>query len=113
MPTRFKIVFSPALTPFYSNVFSELAIKSVEIKAFEDFYSEEVKSAVKAHESLVDYFDGGSVVEFIRSGNIMPDDILREVGMLINSYKLPFFVYNFKRLKGTNLKLDNFMRDAK
>ena len=113
MPTRFKIVFSPALSPFYSNIFSELFAKNVEIKSFEDFYSDDVKKAVKIQESLIDYFDGGNVVEFARSGNVLPDDVLRELGMVVNSCKIPFFVYNFKHVKGTDLKLDKFLGENK
>lgn len=109
MPTRFKIVFSPASSPFYSNVFTELLAKGIEIKSFEDFYSDDVKNSIKSYESLVDYFDGGSIVEFVRSGNILVDDVLREFGMIVNSYKIPFFAYCFKRVKGTDLKLDSFI----
>ena len=59
-------------------------------------------------EKIFEVFDGGDRIRFFRNGQINPKDIEREVSIILNTYKLPFFCYDFGGVHG-NLKLTSFI----
>jgi hypothetical protein len=57
---------------------------------------------------MFEIFDGGDRLRIFRKSDFAVIDIIHELGILLNAYKLPFFTYDFSGLKGT-VKLTNFM----
>lgn len=106
MSMRFKVALSCAFKEATPG-FSEEAYQKLEIKGFEDFNRREIKKYLKARETLCSILDGGNRVSFYRAGQINPEEVLNEIVFLLNNYKIPFLIYNFKDIRG-NLKLSTF-----
>jgi len=66
-----------------------------------------MKSALEEKEVYSSLFDGGDILSIHIVGEPKPADIFREVNIMLNTYKIPFFSLNFER--GKELKLDKFM----
>jgi hypothetical protein len=109
MPTRFKVCFAAAAESVYTNIFTKLEYKHTEIKGFEDLYAEEIKQKIKNKENMNTIFNGGLFIDFARTGNIKEDEVIRELNTILNTYKIPFFVYKFRKTKGVDLKLNEFI----
>jgi len=99
IPTRFKIGFS--------SILNKKPI--IEIKKFDDFYSDNIKEELKNREKLFRIFSGGDIVVFKRKNSINPEDICRDINVLMTSYSLPIFSYSFGKAHTGNLKLTNFI----
>jgi len=108
MPTRFKVAFSCAFSEFDEEL-SEKQFKKILINKFDDLYSPEIKEYLQARAKVFKIFDGGDRVRLYRTGRFLPEDIIRELNIILNSYQLPFICYNFGKLKGGNLKITEFM----
>lgn len=108
MSMRFKVALSCAFKEATPG-FSEEAYQKLEIKGFSDFNKREIKKDLKAREALCSVLDGGNRVSFYRTGQINPEEILNEIAFLLNNYKIPFLIYNFKNIHG-NLKLSSFFK---
>jgi hypothetical protein len=108
MPTRFKLAFSCAFEQADEKL-SPAKYTHLEIKGFEDLYKTKIKKQIIAREIISEIFDGGNDITFHKTGILEPDEIIREVSTILNTYKLPFFSYNFKKIKG-NLKLTQFVK---
>ena len=102
MPTRFKIVIA-----------SNNSVDSVVhfVRQAEDLHNAQVKKNLNICERKSDVLSGNVIVEFIRHGNMNSQDMAREWILLLTSYKLPFFVYKFKKTEGIDLRLDEFLGD--
>jgi hypothetical protein len=74
----------------------------------EDYYTGEIKDFLHVREKMFEIFDGGDRLRIFRKSDFALVDILHELGILLNAYKIPFFTYDFSGLKGT-VKLTNFM----
>ena len=108
IPTRFKVAFSCAFKRFDEKILGGEAFHKIVIRKLEDFYSDELKNLLIEKEKIFEVFDGGDRIRFFRTGQITPQDIEREISILLNTYKLPFFCYDFGGVHG-NLKLTNFI----
>lgn len=108
MPTRFNIGFSCAFKKSKEE-FSDRGFQKLEVFRIEDLYSKGIKSMLEPKERIFQNFDGGDRVRFFRKGKIDTADIAREVGVILNTYKLPFFCYDFKELAGPDIKLTDFI----
>jgi len=108
MPSRFSLAFSCAFKGSDEKL-SEAKYSALEIKNFEDLYRKNVKAKVKDREIISEIFDGGNSVTFHRSGSMTPEEVIREISIIFNSYNLPFFSYNFENVKG-DLKITNFFK---
>ena len=110
MPTRFRIAFSSAFREFKEDsFFSKGNFPKIEIKNTKEIYSKELKDILVGKEKLFEIFSGGDRARFFRSGEVDPDDICREFNIIMVSYRLPLFCYDFGEVKGTNLKLTSFI----
>jgi len=109
MPARFRIATSVLLKGKHSNDMSPLVYYPPEIMNFEDFYSDEIKDRLKEYENFVDSFSGGVFIEFIRKGDIKPEEVIREINIILSSYRLPFFIYHLKSKKPSDMKLSEFI----
>ncbi len=109
MPTRFKIGFSCAFAGSTEKNFSQQKFKKIIIRKIEDIYSPEVKKLIFEKEKIFDMFDGGDRLRFFRGGEFEIKEVAREINIILNTYKIPFFCYDFGKVKGTDLSLSSFM----
>ena len=108
IPIRFKIVFSSAFRNYDKKFMGDRDYKKVTVKKVEDYYVGEVKEFLHAREKMFEIMDGGDRLRIFRASDFRTQDIIHELGILLNAYKLPFFTYDFSGLKGI-IKLTNFM----
>lgn len=108
MPTRFKIAFSCAFDKFNQKL-SQEKFKKIKITKLEDLYSQKIKDLLKEKEDVTQIFDGGDRLRFFRSGEIKSDDVIREINVILNTYNIPLFCYDFGEVKGTAKKLTDFI----
>ncbi|MFH1317378.1 MAG: hypothetical protein ABII01_07695 [Candidatus Woesearchaeota archaeon] len=109
MPTRFRIAFSIAFDDFVQNIFSKPMYKPFIITGLKDFYNEENKKILERKEAFFKIFDGGDLITFYRKGNYDSKDIIREISFILNTYKIPFFRFNFGNPIESNMSLSKFM----
>jgi len=108
IPIRFKIAFSSAFRNYDKKFMGERDYKKVTVKKVEDYYNGETKEFLHAREKMFEIMDGGDRLRIFRANDFKTPDIIHELGILLNTYKLPFFTYDFSGLKGI-IKLTNFM----
>jgi hypothetical protein len=108
IPIRFKIAFSSAFRNFDQKVMGERDYKKVTVNQAEDYYTGEIKDFLHLREKMFEVFDGGDRLRIFRKSNFALIDIIHELEILLKTYKLPFFTYDFSGLKGT-IRLTNFM----
>lgn len=108
IPTRFRVAFSCAFKEFDTKAFSEEKFKRIQIKKIEDLYSNKIKQLLKEKEEIFTLFDGGDRLRFYRSGDINAEDICRELNIILNTFKIPFFCYDFGEIT-ENIKLTSFI----
>jgi hypothetical protein len=108
IPIRFKIAFSSAFKNFDQNFTGERGYKKITINKIEDYYSGEMKSFLQYREKMFESFDGGDRFRIFRSSNFSSSDIIHELGILLNAYRIPLFTYDFSSLRGT-IKLTSFI----
>ena len=106
MPIRFKILFSSVIKRFDDNL-SHRNYSKIEIRSIKDIQSEKIKKFLRTREELLESFDGGDRVRFFRTGNFESKDILQEIILIMNSYRIPYFCFDFIRMKG-NIKLTQY-----
>lgn len=108
VPIRFRIAFSSAFRNFDTKFMGERDYKKFTISRSEDYYTGEIKGFLEAREKMFEIFDGGDRLRIFHKSDFAINDILHEMGILLNAYKVPLFTYDFSGLKGT-VKLTNFM----
>jgi len=108
MPTRFKVAFS-CLFNGSKFKFSKGLFHKTEIKKLEDLYSKEIEELLGVKEEIFQAFDGGDRSRFYRTGKINSKDICREFNIILKTYKIPFFCYDFAKIKGADIKLTTFI----
>ena len=107
MPLRFKIALSCAFRESEQKL-SPAKLKRFEISSLEELYKPKIKKEIIERESLTELFNGGNDITFHRNGSFSSEDILIEISIIINTYKLPLFSYNFENLKG-DMKITSFL----
>lgn len=107
MAMRFKLALSCASKE--SAELSPAKYEPLEICGLEDLYKEKIKKEIIAREIVSQIFDGGNEITFHRLGDFDVDDIIREISVILNTYKLPVFNFDFSEIKG-DLKLTSFLR---
>jgi hypothetical protein len=110
MPTRFRIAFSCCNAEYAENILSKGDYTKFFVDSIKDFYVEKTKEIIQSKEMLFDCFDGGDVITLHRVSNFNPENIIREMLFIFNSYNLPFFRYKFEKNKEGDLKLDSFIK---
>lgn len=108
IPIRFRIAFSSAFKNFDLKFMGEREYTKTTVKNIDDYYSGDIKEFIIAREKLFEIFDGCDRLRIFRSYESTADDIMREFSFILNTYKIPFFTYDFSQLRGT-VKLTNFM----
>jgi hypothetical protein len=108
IPIRFRIAFSSAFKHFDSKFMGEREYQKTTVKNIEDYYSGDIKEFIIAREKIFEIFDGCDRLRIFRSHESTEQDILREFNLILNTYKIPFFTYDFSQLRGM-VKLTNFM----
>ncbi|MGV8172542.1 MAG: hypothetical protein ACP5OA_07675 [Candidatus Woesearchaeota archaeon] len=108
VPIRFKIAFSSAFRNFDAKFMGERDYKKFTISRAEDYYTSEIKEFLDAREKMFQIFDGGDRLRIFHKSDFAMNEIMHELGILLNAYKVPLFTYDFSGLKGT-VKLTNFM----
>jgi DNA integrity scanning protein DisA with diadenylate cyclase activity len=108
MPTRFKVAFS-CLFNKASRSLSERQFERIQIKKLENLYSNQIKDLLSVKEEIFNAFDGGDIARFYRVGKLDPKESLRELNIILNTYKIPFFSYDFQGINESDLKLTSFM----
>lgn len=108
IPIRFKIKFSSAFKNFDLKFMGERDYTKANVKSIEDYYSGEIKEFIVAREKLLDVFDGCDRLRIFRNQEFKESDITREITFILNTYKIPFFTYDFSQIRGM-IKLTNFM----
>lgn len=106
MPIRFRISFSSVIKRFDDNL-SHRNYSKVEIKSIKDIESVKTKKFLRTREELFESFDGGDRVRFFRTGDFENKDVLQEVILIMNSYRIPYFCFDFTRMRG-NTKLTHY-----
>jgi len=108
IPSRFRVCFSSAFKKYSPETLSQRAYNKTTITNLHDFFEETTKKRLKSREELFNIFEGSDRVRFFRAGNTSPKDVVREISTLLSSFNLPFFCYDFAKLKG-RVKLTDFM----
>ena len=109
MPTRFKIALSCASSDCEEKL-SPAKFRKFVINDLEDLYNKKTKTDIINREQVLELFDGGNDITFHRAGEVSPEDVLREISVLMNTYKFPFFSYAFENIKG-NMNLITYLGD--
>ena len=104
--TRFRIALSCAFAT--SSQLSPAKYSSLEIKDFDDLYKKEIKKEIIAREVIGEIFNGGNEVTFHYTGILNPESIIRQISIVLSTYKIPLFNYNFENIKG-DMKLTSFI----
>ncbi|MBI2630193.1 hypothetical protein HYW76_03750 [Candidatus Pacearchaeota archaeon] len=107
MTTRFKIALSCAF--WTATKLSHPRYTKLEIKDFDDLYKKEIKKAITDRETICQIFDGGNEVTFHYSGLLDTKEIIRHIGAILSTYRIPLFNYNFENVKG-DLKIVSFLK---
>jgi len=97
MPARFRV--SASLIDG-----EPLAINSVN-----DFNAKETEMLLKKHEEFSAVFPAELNFAVKRNGEPKPEEIFNELSHIVNGYSIPFISYSFKKTKGSNLKLTDFV----
>lgn len=108
MPMRFNASFSCAFNNFCKDLTSE-DFKKTKLKDIKQLYSGEIRDSIETKESIFKTFDGGDRARFYRSGDATPDEISRELDLILNLFNLPLVCFDFGEITGQNLKLTSFM----
>jgi len=108
IPIRFKIVFSSAFRNFDAAFMGERDYRKATVKNVEDLHKGEMKKFLSVREKMFEIFDGGDRLRIFRNMDFEVSDILHEWNVIMSSYKIPFFTYDFSGLKGM-VKLTNFI----
>lgn len=109
MPTRFRVAFSFLFEEAAENSFTKPDYEKFYIRDIKDFYDENLKKIIADKESLFKIFDGGDLITFYRKGAAKAEEVLREIQLVLNTFRLPFFRYDFKATQDTNRSLMRFM----
>ena len=109
MPARFKSVFSIANTALSNDYFTTVLDRSrLEVSSLRDFYEEGFRDHMKSKELLADIFDGGFQLTVHKKGAHVPEEAVREVNIMLSTYKVPFFAYAADLPKGSLKSLTAF-----
>jgi len=108
MPINFKIAFSCAFSNFVKKEFSKESFSRLKIEKIEDLYNKKTMKFLEEKEEIIKIFDGGDRLRIKRTGKVVPKDICRELNIILNTYKVPFFCYDFKEQQKGNLSLQEF-----
>lgn len=108
IPIRFRVSFSSAFKNFDNKFMGEREYKKTTVKNIDDYQSGDIKDFIVAREKLFEIFDGCDRLRIFRSHESSTQEIFREFSFMLNTYKIPFFTYDFSQLRGT-IKLTNFM----
>ncbi|MEM4282498.1 MAG: hypothetical protein QXU88_01535 [Candidatus Woesearchaeota archaeon] len=109
MPTRFRVAFSCAFDDFVRDIFTKPSYKRYFVRGLSDLYNDELKQVMETKEKLFEVFDGGDMISFYKKGPMQPKDVLREMGFILNTYRLPFFRYSFSGALELNVRLEQFL----
>lgn len=107
MPIRFKIALSCAFRESAEKL-TEAKYKKLEITNLDDLYKPKTKKEIIEKENVTLMFGGGNDTTFHRSGIFSPEDILREISVIMNTYKMPLISYSFGKLKG-DMKITSYL----
>jgi hypothetical protein len=107
MPMNFDIVFSSVFKKFSKSLSTREYVKTT-VRSFKDYHEPETGSFISMKERLANIFEGGDRSRFFRKGIFSPEDIVKELGFLMNTYELPLITYDFKERRG-DIKLTNFL----
>jgi hypothetical protein len=107
IPFSFDIALSTVMRRFSTDL-SQRRYAKATIRSFKDYQDQETINQIQLKEKLSSIFDGGDRTRFFRRGEFIPQDLLRELVFLMNTYDLPIITYDFKERKG-EIKLTNFM----
>jgi len=107
MPMNFDIVFSSVFNKFSKSLSKREYVKTT-IRNFKDYHESEMSYYINMKERLAHVFEGGDRCRFFRKGKFLPEDIIKEMVFLMNTYELALITYDFKELKG-EIKLTNFL----
>ncbi len=109
MPTRFRVAFSFVFEELVESDFTQPVYERFYIKDIKDFYDEKVKKLVSEKERLFEIFDGGDLITFYRKGKASPDEVIREILFVLNTFRLPFFRYDFRAAQDVHKSLTKFI----
>ncbi|MBT7902684.1 hypothetical protein HN587_02400 [Candidatus Woesearchaeota archaeon] len=109
MPTRFKVCFASAFSEFTeASALSKTKYRRTYLRKIDELYTEETLNSMKPKEKLFKTFDGGDVMIIHRIGVIKPESVLRELNVILSTYEIPFFAYDFGESHKGDLKLSSF-----
>ncbi len=107
MPMRFKIALSCAFREANENL-SPATYRRLEINNLDDLYKPKMKKEIVERENITSMFDGGNDVTFHKNGVFTSEDALREISVVMNTYKMPMFSYSFGTMKG-DMKITSYL----
>ncbi len=99
IPFNFDIVFSSVFSKYTQDLSSRRYIKT-SIHKFQDYHDPLVSSFISTREKLFKIFEGGDRIRFFRTKSFEPEELIRELSFLMNTYALPLITYDFKERKG-------------
>ncbi|HLP79167.1 MAG TPA: hypothetical protein VK158_00890 [Acidobacteriota bacterium] len=112
MPMRFSVTFAQAYRRFTEATELHEPYQELTINTATDLYSKAMRDTLVAYEQLSGALSGGYEVRFVRSGTANSQEIIGELSLILNTYKIPFFCYRFEVAEGTTIPLTQFMGGA-
>ena len=111
IPIKFKVAFSSAFRTSDLTM-TQRTYKKVTVHDIKYFESPENVKYIKTREKLLKTFAGLDRVRFFRANVIKNSDVLNEFNYILQNFSLPFFTYDFAKIKG-NTKLTSFFKQEK
>ncbi len=112
MPSDFLVAFSCAFSGFCSSLSRE-DWKKTAVAGIGNLTQRPVREQLRAKEEIVNIFDGGDRMRFVRQAQGLPSEIFRELDHLLWGYRLPLICYDFGSKSGAfNARLDDFVGGA-
>jgi hypothetical protein len=108
MPTRFRVGLSCCFEAYARGVLSPAGFRRFTFKNLQQLYDAGSKDQLAAKEKLFTILDGGDLISFYREGSPEPEEALREIGFLLQSYRFHLYRYSFTTTRQADLRLQDF-----
>jgi hypothetical protein len=111
IPVRFKVAFSSAFRVLDLTMTERTYVKRT-VHDMSYFELPEALEYLKTREKLSKIFSGVDRIRFFRVAIEDPNDVLNEFNYIMQNFYIPFFTYDFAKIKG-NTKLTSFFKVQK
>ncbi len=109
LPIRFRVAFSAAFKKRKNDFFTKGHYNTISVKNTKDIHQDSMHELLIQKEKIGKIFSGGDRLRIHREGDADVDSVLRELNILITTYRIPLICYNFSKIKKDNSKLTSYI----